>query len=52
MEPMSRYCPVLDRIVKVKSEMEEEKRKPVSHVAICQKEKKVCNGDCNGCFMM
>ena len=52
MKPVSNYCPVLDRIVKVKSNKEESEKGFSQHTPICQTEKKICNGSCEGCSLM
>ncbi len=52
MKSISRYCPILDRIVKIKGEGEENSKKYCEHTAICQEEKSECNGNCEGCSIM
>ncbi len=52
MKSMNNYCPLLDRIVKIKSDKEEKDKGFSQHIALCQKEKKVCNGNCEGCSLL
>ncbi len=52
MKSMSHYCPILNRVVKIKSEVEEGNKSFSQHTPICQKEKKACNGNCEGCSLM
>lgn len=52
MSSTSKYCPILDRRVKIKSECEE-KTKSITHdVPICQNDKNVCVGNCKGCSLI
>lgn len=52
MSSTTKYCPVLDRRVKIKSECEEKKKDIMRDIPICQNEKNVCNGICKGCSML
>lgn len=52
MKSISHYCPILDRIVKIKGEREEDNKKFSKHTAICQEEKSKCSGNCEGCSLM
>ena len=52
MSSATKYCPILGRRVKIKSECEDKKKEMARDVAVCQTEKKVCNGNCQGCSML
>ncbi len=47
-----KYCPILGRMVKEKSDCEQKIKNISRDVPICQLEKNVCNGNCKGCSML
>lgn len=52
MSGSSHYCPVLGKRVKVKGEFKEAPRSINRHSAMCQNNKKECDGKCEGCSIM
>ena len=52
MSSITRYCSILDRRVKIKSECEEKTKGIARDVPVCQNGKNVCNGVCKGCSIL
>lgn len=52
MSSSSHYCPILGKQVKVKGDYKETPKTTDRHTAMCQNNKKECDGNCGGCAAM
>lgn len=52
MSSQSHYCPIMGKRVKVKGDYKEAPKNINRHTALCQNNKKECDGNCSGCAVM
>ena len=52
MSSQSHYCPIMGKRVKIKGDYKEAPKNINRHTALCQNNKKECDGNCSGCSVM
>ena len=52
MSNQSHFCPLLSKKVKIKGDLKAPPKNLQRHSAICQNNRKECDGNCQGCMIL